>query len=59
MSFGKMEENVVCKKDCAYVAFDKVEISKDSPEYETICSQMRLVETCGVSALKIRWWVVF
>lgn len=51
-SNGKMEENVVYKKDCAYVAFDKLEISKDSPEYETICSQMRLVETYGVTALR-------
>lgn len=50
-SNGKMEENVVYKKDCAYVAFDKVEISKDSPEYENICSQMRLVDTYGVNAL--------
>lgn len=30
-----MEENVVYKKDCVAASFDKVEISKDSPEYET------------------------
>lgn len=50
-SNGKMEENVVYKKDCAYASFDKLEISKDSPEYEAICSQMRSVETYGVNAL--------
>lgn len=50
-SNGKMEENVVYKKDCACISLDKVEISKDSPEYETICSQMRSMESYGAIGL--------
>lgn len=50
-SNGIMEENIVYKKDCVAASLDKVEISKDTPEYETICSQMRSMERYGAIGL--------
>ena len=50
-SNGKLEENVVYKNNCIYTGLDKIEISKDSPEYETICGQMRSLESFGSLSL--------
>ena len=44
---GKYEEQAVYKEDVMKISLDKVEISKDSPEYETICSQMHSMESLG------------
>ena len=48
---GKMEENIVYKSNCVYTGLDKIEITKDSPEYETICGQMRSLESYGAASL--------
>lgn len=48
---GKYEEQVIYKEDVMEISLDKVEISKDSPEYENICSQMRSTESFGAVAL--------
>lgn len=48
---GKYEEQAVYKEDVMKISLDKVEISKDSPEYETICSQMHSMESLGAVGL--------
>lgn len=50
-SNGEMKENIVHKNTCSYTGIDKIEISKDSPEYETICGQMRSIESFGSASL--------
>ena len=50
-SNGKMNENIVYKSNGVYTGLDKIEITKDSPEYETNCTQMRSVESYGAASL--------
>lgn len=48
---GKYEEQTIYKEDMMKISLDKVEISKNSPEYENICSQMRSMESYGAVGL--------
>lgn len=48
---GKFEEQAICKEDAIEISLDKVEICKDSPEYENVCSRMRSMECFGAVGL--------